>query len=579
VRRIYKTALSICVISFLVAGATPALGTNDGIFTHPDDHLPGQHNIGFFDGFADYHSYLVNPSKFVDLTQDPTCTSLDDPNCAGARLNFNSLLPFCSESEKINCIAGVGAIDPLGKRIVGIDEGRFPMKAQNEYFGSPEKKLPSGTSGTLIDIPGAAHDGGSKYLISVFMSGGYDSNRGVDLDNFVMRLTPVKIVQTSWLCQVSVEDSCPDSGFVNVLGRDGVKRWGGQGPGTDGVQPCAVRSSRENKCAQTFNFPRDFRYFVKVRTNLSPTGWLHGRVFDPAITITNTDSVTEINVEASPVWIPIVYKSNFWMDLPEEIRSQYNASTGMLLGGTSSGFSRIPLPNQNDPLTRNLTVTPSPSDSSGMRELQLWLPFLNDQATVVQSSWQVRSLTSTESTGANSCFLRANELTGIVATNSTQYSAGPPTLNRETASLDYKVASPHLDSSGQPFKGQYSLLMRSSVARCVYGFSNAPIKAELSVISSTGIPQIATLTIGETGGWLRMNAANFGFSTPTIKATLKQDNGVTESSSESKVESESQKVIPLPIKKKVTITCVKGKSMKKVVGVKPLCPKGYTKKR
>jgi len=30
--------------------------------------------------------------------------------------------------------------------------------------------------------------------------------------------------------------------------------------------------------------------------------------------------------------------------------------------------------------------------------------------------------------------------------------------------------------------------------------------------------------------------------------------------------------------KKTTITCVKGKVVKKVTGVKPLCPKGYTKK-
>jgi len=30
--------------------------------------------------------------------------------------------------------------------------------------------------------------------------------------------------------------------------------------------------------------------------------------------------------------------------------------------------------------------------------------------------------------------------------------------------------------------------------------------------------------------------------------------------------------------KKITITCVKGKLVKKVTGVKPLCPNGYKKK-
>jgi hypothetical protein len=59
-----------------------------------------------------------------------------------------------------------------------------------------------------------------------------------------------------------------------------------------------------------------------------------------------------------------------------------------------------------------------------------------------------------------------------------------------------------------------------------------------------------------------------------------QDKGESNSpASGSKVESESQKVIPLPTKKIVTITCLKGKSIKKVIGVKPLCPKGYIKKR
>jgi len=32
-------------------------------------------------------------------------------------------------------------------------------------------------------------------------------------------------------------------------------------------------------------------------------------------------------------------------------------------------------------------------------------------------------------------------------------------------------------------------------------------------------------------------------------------------------------------KKKVTITCIKGKAIKKVTGVKPVCPKGYVKKK
>lgn len=74
-----------------------------------------------------------------------------------------------------------------------------------------------------------------------------------------------------------------------------------------------------------------------------------------------------------------------------------------------------------------------------------------------------------------------------------------------------------------------------------------------------------------------MNAANFGFSTPTIKATLKQEKETVVYSAETSTQTVMQK--PAPIVRKSTIVCTKGKTVKKVVGVKPVCPKGFTKKR
>jgi hypothetical protein len=37
-------------------------------------------------------------------------------------------------------------------------------------------------------------------------------------------------------------------------------------------------------------------------------------------------------------------------------------------------------------------------------------------------------------------------------------------------------------------------------------------------------------------------------------------------------------VPPKKIAKKITITCVKGKTSKKVSGIKPLCPSGFKKR-
>jgi hypothetical protein len=111
--------------------------------------------------------------------------------------------------------------------------------------------------------------------------------------------------------------------------------------------------------------------------------------------------------------------------------------------------------------------------------------------------------------------------------------------------------------------------MRSDVARCIYGFSKSPINATLSITSSDGTPQVATTVIGERNGWLYLQAKNFEFSSPIIKAKLSQ-------------EAEVAVVAPaVPAKvsvKKTTITCSKGKLSKKISGVKPRCPAGFKKK-
>jgi predicted ribosome-associated RNA-binding protein Tma20 len=44
---------------------------------------------------------------------------------------------------------------------------------------------------------------------------------------------------------------------------------------------------------------------------------------------------------------------------------------------------------------------------------------------------------------------------------------------------------------------------------------------------------------------------------------------------------ESKKPVPVKqtkVSKAVTITCIKGKLIKKISGIKPLCPTGYSKK-
>ena len=592
-----KRKLGIITLLILtILATTPQFQLNaaedpDKVFVQPDDHLPGQHNIRFSDSYVDFTSSLFNPERLKDTSLDPTCSSLADKNCGDNIVRFDAILPFCSAAEKTNCVDEVGAISSSGTKVTAIQKLKFPKLAQNEFKGSPEQGLPSGTSHTVVEIPGVSHSGGSDYIAGAFISGTLNKLRSeLSISNFALRITPVRIVPSTVTCNKPAGDPvpCVDSGFAPVIGADGVRRWSYQGPGWDGKQACAVRSLRENLCAEMFGFPNNFKFFFQVRTSVKVTGWLHGRVFEPNISITKDKDDTVIRVEGSPVKVPMIYKANYWKDLPENIRKEYDPANGQLIGGEHSSSSRIPLPNQNDPLTRNITRQPSPSSFSGIRELQLWLPYLSDKATTNQSSWTIRTLSTTELSNANRCFTDPSDLNGIVASNSTQYSAGPPRFNQSNQSLDYQVAAPHFDSVGTLNKGQYSLLMRSSVARCIYGFSNAPIRAELTVFTADGSPQVASLAISESNGWLRLNSFNFEYSAPIIKAVLTQETPTPTASATESPSPQPTVVAPSPsptkntnlvtTAKRTTIICTKGKLTKRVTAVKPKCPAGYKKK-
>jgi hypothetical protein len=70
--------------------------------------------------------------------------------------------------------------------------------------------------------------------------------------------------------------------------------------------------------------------------------------------------------------------------------------------------------------------------------------------------------------------------------------------------------------------GTYDLVMRSDVARCVYGFSKAPVSATIQVVGSGGEEKVATTIVSEKNGWLKLAAYGFTFSEKEIRVTLDQ---------------------------------------------------------
>jgi hypothetical protein len=580
-----KKITSLIVSIAFVLGSSPAVvaagetvGDPGRSWSVPNDAELGQFIQQFLDTSpGEPGSQLMGQNYARYQEENPTCESLSDAKCASEN-SYEAVIPFCTSTSEIYCTSDIGIIDAAGVKTSAAFSRYFPTKAQNQFIGDSSKNLPSGVAGSLFNIPGAPHAGGDLYYLSTVMNG-FGRNGSHTLTGFSVKLYPVKLEPISGLGQ-------EDTGWGLVKGGtgggnpNGKDSWVRKGPGLTGDNFCVASSAKESLCAQRYAFPAGFRFYVNVKTRQLPAGWMHGRLSEPDIKISTVSDISTIEIQGGAMAVPVVYKMYKYSEMPEKLKSEYDVATG----GYKKDPNFVRSPNNYvqggrstenpDPLKRNNIYSPIASSPAGMEQLKLWLPFVEDRATALLSYWSARSLDESEMEGANNCFKDTKSVTGIVTTNSTQYSAGPPVFDKAEGSLNYQVAAPHYATNKSEFKGTYDLVIRSDVARCIYGFSKAPINATISITSSDGTPQIATTLIGEKDGWVFLRAKNFGFSAPVIKAKLSQEAEVVVTPRPTPTPSASAK----PVAKAVTITCIKGKTSKKVTAVKPKCPAGYKKK-
>jgi hypothetical protein len=292
-------------------------------------------------------------------------------------------------------------------------------------------------------------------------------------------------------------------------------------------------------CAQRRNFNKDITYYLTVRLSQAVSGWMHGRLADPTITlqdVAGTTGAVTLSVAGKPVSVPAIELQKKWGDLPASLQEKYRATGGWpRTGGGNHGASSWGMNDADaaDPTKRNRKSLPSPYGADAIAELEAWIPVINDTAIADPSTWALRTLGSNNLGAAAGCVTEKNKVTGIVTTNATQYKAGAPEYDSSTKTLNYKVSAPHYMSSGELFKGAYSLVVRSDVARCIYKFSSAPIKATIEVLDTGAEKSTVVTNVSENDGWMKLSASGFTHSSPTIRATFTQ--GTTASAPDVKV--------------------------------------------
>jgi len=469
----------------------------------------------------------------IDLTRIPTslfsidqqtgkalsfCKSLTDPACASAStFSYNALLPPCASTQDVDCIEDLYAINPAtGQKILAVAGKMMPAQVVQPYQGHLTAGLPQGSNSNIWTIPGVNNGAGTdQYALVVTRQGTLDKNGSGSFSSspgsFRAGLFPIT-------------DSINAAYHPNVPIIGPQQYYGVSHPSTTDFRSCAIVG--EGECALRQSFPLNTQFGIDVRLSGKLTGWLHGRIDQPNFSYQQTDYGTHLEVQGFPTVVPSL---SGWID-PKSFTDAQKAEFAQYGLPPNSG-------QESDPL---------PSGMDSIRSLNMWLDLLGNKATAMPGEWVFHSLDNGELNSASPCITRSNSLAGFVTTNATTYSAGAPTFNKNDASLDYQVAAPHFGVDGQVFLGSYDLFLSSTVARCIYGFSEAPLKGSISIVDSSGANEVATTTLSESNGWLHLAAKGFTFSTPTLKVTLSQD-AATPSPSPTPTTTPAASVNPAPV--------------------------------
>lgn len=493
------------------------------------------------------------------------CTGLNDPVCASAEfMKYYALMPPCKSLTEVDCIESIYAVAPGSPaRIKGMYKESIPEKVAHPFQASPENGLPQGSVSGVWEIPNVKHGGGSTNFAAigsrvgslkrdgstwVSQPPGSDPWGGGD---FRAAIYPVNIVR----------DSRYKANLSQIMQQpNGSNSMSIEHPSQLPFDVCAIVG--EGVCALRQTFPKDIKFGMVIRFSKVVNGWMHGRIDSPEIDYESTSYGTRVDMKGLSTRVPILAGYASPSDFSESERKQ-----------------NLYLNNAN-----GRTSYPGASGDYSMDQLNLWAKVLKDRAVASPTQWIFYNLPERDLATASPCIKSSKTLAGFVTTNSTTYTATPPIFNEQTGTLDYKVASPHLLADGKVFQGKYNLYIDSTVARCIYKFSKAPISASLSITSSDGGQQnVATTVVNEDNGWLHLSAAGFTFSSPTLKVKLTQgassESTTPQPSAKPSASAEpAQQDSSVPVIKKSTITCVKGKTTKKVSAVSPKCPSGFKKK-
>jgi|694.fasta_scaffold116408_3 hypothetical protein len=536
-------------------------------YAWPPDYISatyGQPLLGYSFSLVDDFNQSNTGESFSFIrtnTSQRWCKDFKDPQCikdieSGANFWTNQILPPCENTaDLINCIESVNLVDSSGKREKLKLEKLIPG---NTWEVGISPKIEAGSSSSRwVSASSQNTNKGFKVTVSGALGLTMSSRTEVSaarLASFQASVEPYEKL---------VGNYNPPQVYEPPTGRF----FGGNTP-----NHCIWVDT--NECGVLSEFPEASKIELVLHLPTEISGWIIGRVDQPifASEILGASRITgqglsRVTLTGYPVNIPLFSTKIDLAKASPELKNYYQENK----------FCKQKLPECSGYFGGNLSGS---FFDITYKIFQFFESSFDNTANIVFPRWSIRSLPGIDQTYDRCKSASPVQINGIVTTNASIYQGAPPIF--ENDSFVYKVAGLHLLPSKEVFQGTYDLVLKSEFARCLYGFSGAPIKAAVEVTNSDGTNRIVTTSFVEKNGWISVSIKGFTFSQPTIKLKLLQEKSIPVASATPATTPDSNQITASTSSKtlrtKSTITCTKGKTIKKVTGTKPSCPKGYKKK-
>jgi hypothetical protein len=265
---------------------------------------------------------------------------------------------------------------------------------------------------------------------------------------------------------------------------------------TSGYPGCVFSGGGE--CGVLEDFATGTRIGLDFRMPSTVGGWFRGRITQPVIAVTPlSETGNRVSVEADVTAVPAV-----GVGVPAEL-------------ALSAFGITVPEPPESTDITIAGAAPTAPAAIDAVK------PLVADTATATVNTWSFTQLPN----ATGDCWPDASQYVGFVSTNAMAYDDSPPEF--ADGELKYGVAGMRYAPDGSVYDGTYDLVLRGDVARCLYGFSDDPIGATVSVEDDGQAQSGTTTSVVEADGWLRVSVAGIHFSAPEISVTITQEQDAT----------------------------------------------------